>query len=260
MFLCLRKSFHTNKILIFINLASGCKAIIFTCKININNKKAVRLSTTKPSRVTHSYENMCKLRTPPNIYFFIQIFYILNVGEELPSLCCIASDNRNYRVNTTFVTADCQSRCVCTHDAYLACIPLCPKAILKCPVGFIQQKVSKTILNKNKVCYCHKYECVPISGSGTYLAGYLVELSNDHDKFLSKDLSKTPWQNTTDQATSNELSSSNRTRNTLMPLQFIFLTRALISTLFLTVCHCFSQFTVSEKKAACRFYQNALRA
>ncbi|CAB4029992.1 kielin chordin [Paramuricea clavata] len=86
---------------------------------------------------------------------------------NLPSLCCITGDNRNYRVNTTFITADCKSKCVCTHDAYLACIPLCPKAILKCPVGFIQQIVSKPIRSNNQICYCPKYECVPIQGSAT---------------------------------------------------------------------------------------------
>jgi hypothetical protein len=96
-------------------------------------------------------------------------FHIFILDANLPSLCCITGDNRNYRVNTTFITADCKSKCVCTHDAYLACIPLCPKAILKCPVGFIQQIVSKPIRSNNQICYCPKYECVPIQGSGMLL-------------------------------------------------------------------------------------------
>jgi hypothetical protein len=96
-------------------------------------------------------------------------FHIFILDANLPSLCCITGDNRNYRVNTTFITADCKSKCVCTHDAYLACIPLCPKAILKCPVGFKQQIVSKPIRSNNQICYCPKYECVPIQGSGMLL-------------------------------------------------------------------------------------------
>ncbi|XP_028404110.1 zonadhesin-like [Dendronephthya gigantea] len=85
-------------------------------------------------------------------------------AEELPSLCCITGDRRNYRINTTFITADCKSKCVCTQDAYLACIPLCPKAILKCPVGFKQQSVNETV---TQTCNCPKYECVRIPGEAT---------------------------------------------------------------------------------------------
>ena len=89
---------------------------------------------------------------------------------DIPSLCCITGNRINYAVNTTFITSDCKSKCVCTHDAYLACIPLCPKAILKCPVGFKQQIVNTPVANLNQVCYCPKYECVPISipGPGRY--------------------------------------------------------------------------------------------
>jgi hypothetical protein len=100
---------------------------------------------------------------------YLCLFHIFILDADLPSLCCITGDNRNYRVNTTFITADCKSKCVCTHDAYLACIPLCPKAILKCPVGFIQKNVSKVIMNNNQICNCPKYECVPIQGSGRLL-------------------------------------------------------------------------------------------
>ena len=101
------------------------------------------------------------------LYVYFEIFFYISILDaDLPSLCCVTGDRRNYAVNTTFITADCKSRCVCTHDAYLACIPLCPKAILKCPVGFMQQNVSTPIINKNQVCFCPKYECVPLPGSG----------------------------------------------------------------------------------------------
>ena len=70
-------------------------------------------------------------------------------------------------MNTTFVTADCKSKCVCTHDAYLACIPLCPKAILKCPVGFTLQIANQTIMNIKQTCSCPIHKCVPI-GSGEF--------------------------------------------------------------------------------------------
>lgn len=94
----------------------------------------------------------------------------LSVGQtqsdaNLPSLCCITGDGRNYLINTTFITADCKLKCVCTHDAYLGCVPLCPNTIRKCPAGFTPQKVREAFRNKNQVCLCAKYKCVSAQGS-----------------------------------------------------------------------------------------------
>ncbi|XP_028407403.1 zonadhesin-like [Dendronephthya gigantea] len=104
--------------------------------------------------------------------------------DQLPSLCCVTGDRRNYRINTTFITADCKSKCVCTQDAYLACIPLCPKPILKCPVGFIQRKASELIVAKKRVCTCPKYECVPLSGSSSIFCQEGNDLHKPGDEFV----------------------------------------------------------------------------
>lgn len=108
----------------------------------------------------------------------ILVWSVASSDAEIPSLCCATADGTNYMINSTFTTVDCLSKCICTHDAHLGCVPFCPSTITKCPIGYKREEImelsgsvdsKKTFLSgaKDKKCFCKKVLCKPLSSNVT---------------------------------------------------------------------------------------------
>lgn len=89
------------------------------------------------------------------------------IGKDLPqrtsskdeTSCLIKGEA--HPVNSSFITSDCTSQCICMAGGVASCMDLCPQVSPKCPPGTTLKEEDEPIGSGGVSCSCIRRYCVP---------------------------------------------------------------------------------------------------
>ena len=67
-------------------------------------------------------------------------------------------------VNSSFITSDCSSQCICMVGGVASCMDLCPRMLPKCPPGTTLKEEDGPVGSGGVSCSCIRRYCVPAKG------------------------------------------------------------------------------------------------
>lgn len=67
-------------------------------------------------------------------------------------------------VNSSFITSDCSSQCICMVGGVASCMDLCPQMSPECPPGTALKEEDEPIGSGGVSCSCIRRYCVPAKG------------------------------------------------------------------------------------------------
>lgn len=86
-------------------------------------------------------------------------FLFSSLGE---TSCVIKGET--HPVNSSFVTSDCSSQCICMVGGVASCMDLCPQMLKKCPPGTTLKEEDEPVGSGGVRCSCIRRYCIPAKG------------------------------------------------------------------------------------------------